>query len=499
MTQDLQLPEAKDKPASPPHPPLHVWKGSRTSFRACLKEAGTGPGLGLQRLILPKRVEPRRDFKGGRTAPPPPPVEEPMEGGSSLEWSSAKALVQPPERERWDTLEAPPKPPEAEGSRSEAKGSAERGEGAPPPSPGTFPSDPSPEAQGFSSIPEGALLGCAHPGVSPVPLRGSCSPNHHPPVSGSSTCSSLTGSSQESDEVFSDTEQSPTSPAEKKRVLRKTKSWKTFFTMVHWSLRRRGSWVQLAGHQGNFKPSERGQILKKFSAVEDACLALLMTDALRPFVPAYHGVVEMGGERYIQMDDLLRGLDLPSIMDCKMGTRTYLEEELCKAHERPVARRDLYQKMVKVDPLAPTAQEHSQAAVTKPRYMQWREGISSSATLGFRIEGITIEGGAVQRDFKRTRTKEDIVEIFMMFTKSRADVLDDDASLLQHSSLPWQSAYLARLESMRQALDESTFFKTHEVGRQACCSLASRAMAAKQSSVGTQGQLPRRGRTEVPG
>ena len=73
---------------------------------------------------------------------------------------------------------------------------------------------------------------------------------------------------------------------------------------------------------GNFKPSERGQILKKFSAVEDACLAQLMTDALRPFVPAYHGVVEMGGERYIQMDDLLRGLDLPSIMDCKMGTRS---------------------------------------------------------------------------------------------------------------------------------------------------------------------------------
>ncbi|XP_078238131.1 inositol-trisphosphate 3-kinase B isoform X2 [Pogona vitticeps] len=337
-----------------------------------------------------------------------------MEGGSSLEWSSAKALVQPPERERWDTLEAPPKPPEAEGSRSEAKGSAERGEGAPRPSPGTFPSDPSPEAQGFSSIPEGAVLGCAHPGVSPVPLRGSCAPDHQPPVSGASTCSSLAGSSQESDEVFSDTEQSPTSPAEKKRVLRKTKSWKTFFTMVHWSLRRRSSWVQLAGHQGNFKPSERGQILKKFSAVEDTCLAQLMTDALRPFVPAYHGVVEMGGERYIQMDDLLRGLDLPSIMDCKMGTRTYLEEELCKAHQRPVARRDLYQKMVKVDPLAPTAQEHSQAAVTKPRYMQWREGISSSATLGFRIEGIT-------------------------------------------------SAYLARLESMRQALDESTFFKTHEV------------------------------------
>nr|XP_008123644.1 PREDICTED: inositol-trisphosphate 3-kinase B [Anolis carolinensis] len=262
-------------------------------------------------------------------------------------------------------------------------------------------------------------------------------------VSGSSTCSSLAGSSQESDEVFSDTEKNP---AEKRRLLRKTKSWKTFFTMVHWSVRRRSSWVQLAGHEGNFKPSERGQILKKFSPVEDACLAELMTDVLHPFVPAYHGVVEVAGERYIQMDDLLSGLDMPSIMDCKMGTRTYLEEELCKGQQRP--RRDLYQKMVKVDPLAPSPEERSQGAVTKPRYMQWREGISSSATLGFRIEGITIEGGAVQRDFKQTRTEDEIMEVFLTFTKRRLDVL---------------SIYLSRLEDMRKALEESVFFKTHEV------------------------------------
>ncbi|XP_063173340.1 inositol-trisphosphate 3-kinase B-like isoform X2 [Candoia aspera] len=227
-----------------------------------------------------------------------------------------------------------------------------------------------------------------------------------------------------------------------------TKSWKTFFTMVHWSLRRRSSWVQLAGHEGNFKPSEGGQILKKFSAVEEACLAKLMTDVLRPFVPAYHGVVELGGERYIQMDDLLRGLQNPSIMDCKMGTRTYLEDEVCKGPQRPAPRRDLYQKMVKVDPWAPTAEEHGQGAVTKPRYMQWRENISSSASLGFRIEGVTIEGGAVQREFKQTRSQDQIVEVFLQFVKNRVDVL---------------KTYLTRLENLRQALAESIFFKRHEV------------------------------------
>ncbi|KAM8939224.1 inositol-trisphosphate 3-kinase B-like [Pelodytes ibericus] len=263
-------------------------------------------------------------------------------------------------------------------------------------------------------------------------------------ISSTSTCSSMTYSSPESDQVFSDEEEIQT----KRKTLRKTKSWKTFFTMVHWSLRRQNSWVQLAGHEGNFKASERGHILKKFSPVENACLEALMDDALRPYVPTYHGQVERDGQTYIKMEDLLKGLEGPSIMDCKMGVRTYLEEELAKAKLKPNPRKDMYNKMVSVDPTAPTTEENDQKAITKPRYMQWRETVSSTAMLGFRIEGVTIEGGPVKKDFKQMKDREKIMETFIIFTKGREDIL---------------AAYLNRLENMQKVLQDSVFFSTHEV------------------------------------
>ncbi|XP_006897823.1 PREDICTED: inositol-trisphosphate 3-kinase B [Elephantulus edwardii] len=234
---------------------------------------------------------------------------------------------------------------------------------------------------------------------------------------------------------------------------RVSKSWRKIKNMVHWSpfvmsFKKKYPWIQLAGHAGSFKAAANGRILKKHCESEQRCLDRLMTDVLKPFVPAYHGDVVKDGERYNQMDDLLADFDSPCVMDCKMGIRTYLEEELTKARKKPSLRKDMYQKMIEVDPKAPTEEENAQRAVTKPRYMQWRETISSTATLGFRIEGIKKEDGSVNRDFKKTKTREQVTEAFREFTQGNRNIL---------------IAYRDRLKDIRATLEVSPFFKCHEV------------------------------------
>lgn len=66
-----------------------------------------------------------------------------------------------------------------------------------------------------------------------------------------------------------------------------------------------------------------------------------MKDVLRPYVPEYKGLVasDDGECSYLQLQDLLGDFVSPCVMDCKIGVRTYLEEELAKAKEKPKLRK----------------------------------------------------------------------------------------------------------------------------------------------------------------
>lgn len=139
-------------------------------------------------------------------------------------------------------------------------------------------------------------------------------------------------------------------------------------------------------------------------------------------------------------------------MDIKLGTRTFLESEVQNSKPRP----DLYQKLISVDPSACTDQEHEEKAVTKLTYMLFREKQSSSNSLGFRVEGIKIgENGkydpTTQLDdvnFKVLRNEDKITMVFKRFCKSSVEIA---------------KKFLKRLEFIRDTLESSEFFLTHEV------------------------------------
>ncbi|RWS22643.1 hypothetical protein B4U80_00304 [Leptotrombidium deliense] len=151
---------------------------------------------------------------------------------------------------------------------------------------------------------------------------------------------------------------------------------------------------------------------------------------------------------FLQLEDLLATFQSPNVMDIKMGVRTYLEEELAKARQNPKLRKDMYEKMVQIDANEPTDEENELKAVTKPRYMIWRETISSTASLGFRIEGIKYADHTISKDFKTIKKEDQILAAFSKFIENQKHIIIQ---------------YLERLRDLRLAVGSSLFFRSHEL------------------------------------
>jgi 1D-myo-inositol-triphosphate 3-kinase len=74
--------------------------------------------------------------------------------------------------------------------------------------------------------------------------------------------------------------------------LRNIVQWTPFF-QTYKNNNKQYPWVQLAGHQGNFKAGlDTGTVLKKLSPKEEVCFRALMKDVLRPYVPEFRGIVD---------------------------------------------------------------------------------------------------------------------------------------------------------------------------------------------------------------
>ncbi|KRZ71129.1 Inositol-trisphosphate 3-kinase A, partial [Trichinella papuae] len=206
-----------------------------------------------------------------------------------------------------------------------------------------------------------------------------------------------------------------------------------------WLQDRLSSWVQLSGHDGTIVPASDSTLWKKRASNESNesnAYIKLMNDPLSNFVAKFY--------LFIEIEDLTRHFNNPAIMDVKIGTRTFLESEV----NNPAKRADLYKKMIAIDGNEPTEEEHADKAITKLRYMQFRERESSTAEFGFRIEAIKSSDGHTEKNFKRVKSKDEIMEILINF--------------FGPDSKKVRGIFVKRLKVLRRKLLRSAVFMTHE-------------------------------------
>ncbi|RWS21870.1 hypothetical protein B4U80_14092, partial [Leptotrombidium deliense] len=100
-------------------------------------------------------------------------------------------------------------------------------------------------------------------------------------------------------EASSDDLSSDWDEAEEQKEPNKIKpsAWKKVRNVVHWSpfvqtyKKQKYPWIQLAGHQGNFRPGGQGTILKKLNCDEEKCFNELVGDSINRFVPVVKGKI----------------------------------------------------------------------------------------------------------------------------------------------------------------------------------------------------------------
>lgn len=210
--------------------------------------------------------------------------------------------------------------------------------------------------------------------------------------------------------------------------------------------------VAIAGHVDGFRREVSewpGAVLKKTTPEEHTALKELAATSLKDYVAKYHGKAHIDGVEYAVMSDLIIDFDADQthIMDVKMGKRTFMESEVTNKKKRM----DLLQKMVKAKPGEATEEEMAEG-ITKQRYQEFREKMSTSAALGFRVDAMGIPEGngksVPAEKAKKIGSRAEVEDCFRQFLAGRADC--------------W-AEMLGRLKELRETLDASEWFAAHEL------------------------------------
>jgi len=203
--------------------------------------------------------------------------------------------------------------------------------------------------------------------------------------------------------------------------------------------------IQAAGHELAFHRLSEGMLVKESTAIERATYEALVNTSLERFAPRCFRSVDRGSHVLLYLEDLTSAYSRPCVMDVKMGTRTFQED----VADNPKRRVDLMEKMIKLpDGKAALDEEERVKGVTKLRYMQFRENLSTSATKGWRIEGMHIARVGKYDVPKTLREDEEVLITLGAFVQG---------------SVPLANELGQRLRQLREALEASEWFMSHEM------------------------------------
>ena len=212
---------------------------------------------------------------------------------------------------------------------------------------------------------------------------------------------------------------------------------------------------QAAGHAGRFVVSKQ-HVFKVYNEKEHGFYNKMEDappgEAMKGFVPRSFGRVEVDGVQYLKLENVLQGFTEPRIIDMKLGVRTFQVSEV----QKTAVRADLLGKMQAIDPAEPTPQELQQGGITKLRYMTYREQQSSSATMGFRVDGISqgFQGAPTPGQLKKLKERADVMHVF-----TRVSAFEGKEG---HFMRRLRGEVIKRLEALRGAIAVSPVFMTHE-------------------------------------
>lgn len=195
-----------------------------------------------------------------------------------------------------------------------------------------------------------------------------------------------------------------------------------------------------------------------------------MGDPLSLFTPRFFGEVpreeleqELESNRYVRLSNLLKEFHRgPNVMDCKLGVRSFVEEEAQVTKLRP----DLYERMVALDKRAPTREERKQKACTKYRWMTFNDALTRMDAHGFRIDGIsstTAAGTSSKKpELKKLKTLRDSARFISENFLPPLDSKVPDGGLSQaRLRKALAESILNRLRFMNETLRTSHFVSTH--------------------------------------